>query len=78
MRMSLLTTKEVAERLGVTLPRVHTFIKEGRLPAEKLGRDLFIKEEDLKLVENRTTGRPRKVPAEAVKAVRASKRGSKK
>jgi excisionase family DNA binding protein len=58
--MSLLTTKEVAERLGVTVPRIHTLIKEGRLPAEKMGRDLFIKEEDLKLVENRKTGRPPK------------------
>jgi excisionase family DNA binding protein len=57
-RMSLLTTKEVAERLGVTVPRVHTFIKEGRLPAEKMGRDFFINESDLKLVANRKTGRP--------------------
>ncbi len=56
--MSLLTTKEVAERLGVTVPRVHTFIKEGRLPAEKMGRDFFIKEADLKLVADRKTGRP--------------------
>jgi len=74
MGMSLLTTKEVAERLGVTLPRVHTFIKEGRLPAEKLGRDLFIKEEDLKLVENRKTGRPRK----ALSPAEPTKKGSKK
>ena len=73
MVMSLLTTKEVAERLGVTLPRVHTFIKEGRLPAEKLGRDLFIKEEDLKLVENRKTGRPRKALSPE-----PTKKGSKK
>ncbi len=61
--MSLLTTKEAAERLGVTVPRVHTFIKEGRLPAEKMGRDLFIKEADLKLLENRKTGRPKNTPA---------------
>jgi len=63
VRMSLLTTKEAAERLGVTVPRVHTFIKEGRLPAEKMGRDLFIKEADLKLLENRKTGRPPTKPA---------------
>jgi hypothetical protein len=30
------------------------------LPAEKTGRDYFIKESDLKLVENRQTGRPPK------------------
>jgi excisionase family DNA binding protein len=58
--MSLLTTKEAAEKLGVTVPRIHTFIKEGRLPAEKMGRDFFIKEADLKLLENRKTGRPPK------------------
>ena len=78
--MNLLTTKEVAERLGVTLPRVHTFIKEGRLPAEKLGRDLFIKEADLRLVENRKTGRPPnpKPPAAKPARKRASKKGAKK
>ncbi len=65
--MSLLTTKEAAARLGVTVPRVHTFIKEGRLPAAKMGRDFFIKEEDLKLVENRKTGRPPNNPPVADK-----------
>jgi excisionase family DNA binding protein len=74
--MGLLTTKQVAERLGVTLPRVHTLIKEDRLPAEKMGRDYFIREEDLKLVENRKTGRP---PTPKVEPQKASKKaGSKK
>ncbi len=58
--MSLLTTKEVAERLGVTVARVHALIRDERLPAEKLGRDYVIKERDLKLVEKRQPGRPRK------------------
>jgi excisionase family DNA binding protein len=73
--MSLLTTKEVAERLGVTVPRVHTLIKEDRLPAEKMGRDYFIKEEDLKLVENRKTGRPPK-PSNTEKTATAKLRAS--
>ena len=76
--MSLLTTKEVAERLGVTLPRVHTLIKEERLPAEKMGRDYFIKEEDLKLVANRKTGRPPKVAAKKAVSKNGTKRASKK
>ncbi|MDQ3687533.1 MAG: helix-turn-helix domain-containing protein [Acidobacteriota bacterium] len=76
VRMSLLTTKEAAERLGVTVPRVHTFIKEGRLPAEKMGRDLFIKEADLKLLENRKTGRPPKPPAAPGKRATGQMRGS--
>lgn len=56
----MLTTKETAERLKVSVRRVHQFIEDGRLPAEKLGRDYFIKDEDLKLVEDRKPGRPRK------------------
>lgn len=56
--MNLLTTKEVAEHLGVTVPRVHALIRAGRLPAEKMGRDYFIKRADLRLVEDRKAGRP--------------------
>jgi excisionase family DNA binding protein len=57
----LLSTTEVAARLGITVPRVQTFIWEGRLPAQKVGRSYAIDEDDLKLVENRKPGRPRKV-----------------
>ncbi|HEX7176697.1 MAG TPA: helix-turn-helix domain-containing protein [Pyrinomonadaceae bacterium] len=58
--MNLLTTKEVAERLGVTPRRVLAMIQAEQLPAEKFGRDYMIKEKDLKLVEDRKVGRPRK------------------
>jgi excisionase family DNA binding protein len=58
--MKLLTTTEVAARLGVTIKRVQAMIRDGRLPAEKMGRDYFIKEDDLKLVEDRKPGRPKK------------------
>jgi excisionase family DNA binding protein len=58
--MNLLTTKEVAARLGVTIQRVQALIQDGRLPASKLGRDYVIKEQDLKLVADRKPGRPRK------------------
>lgn len=56
----LLTTQQVAERLGVTAGRVRQMIVDGQLPATKMGRDNFIKESDLKLVENRKVGRPAK------------------
>jgi excisionase family DNA binding protein len=56
--MSLLTTREVAERLGVTMKRVQAMIRDDRLPAEKMGRDYVVREADLKLVENRKPGRP--------------------
>ena len=53
-----LTTKEAAERLGVTAARVRQLVLAGDLPAEKFGRDLMIKEGDLKLVADRPMGRP--------------------
>ena len=55
-----LTTKEVAQRLSVSVGRVQQFIAEGRLPATKVGQTNLVKESDLKLVENRKTGRPSK------------------
>ena len=58
--MNLLTTKEVAERLGVKIRMVQVLIQSGRLPATKFGRDYMIKEADLKLVKNRKVGRPKK------------------
>ncbi|MBA3438365.1 MAG: helix-turn-helix domain-containing protein [Pyrinomonadaceae bacterium] len=58
--MALLSTAEVAERLGVTVGRVQHLIWAGRLPAQKIGRDYVIQEEDLKLVADRPTGRPSK------------------
>ncbi len=56
-----LTTKEVAEKLGVSVGRVQQFIAEGRLPATKIGQTNLVKESDLKLVQDRKTGRPSKV-----------------
>lgn len=64
----MLTALEAAEALGVHRSRVHVLIREGRLPATKYGNVYLIKESDLKLVENRQTGRPKK----------AGKKGDKK
>ncbi len=76
--METLTTKETAERLGVTVPRVHALIKAGRLPAEKRGRDVFIKESDLSLVADRKTGRPPKAKADLETIVSKPKRAATK
>jgi excisionase family DNA binding protein len=57
--MKLITTNDAAEQLGVTVQRVHALIKDGRLPAERLGRDYVIREEDLALVADRRPGRPK-------------------
>lgn len=71
--MKMLTTQEAAERLGITDARIRAMILSGRLPAEKFGRAHVIREEDLKLVEDRKPGRPRK--ADAVKTQRKAKKG---
>jgi len=55
-----LTTKEVAEKLGVSVGRVQQLIAEGRLPATKIGQTNLVKESDLRLVQDRKTGRPPK------------------
>jgi len=70
--MKLLTTEEAAERLGVTKRRVQAMIRSERLLAEKMGRDWFIREEDLALVADRKPGRP---PAK--KAAKKSKKSTK-
>jgi excisionase family DNA binding protein len=59
--MEFLTTKQVAEKLGITPRRVQALIEAGKLPAQKIGRDYLIKEKDLKLVEDRKVGRPKKI-----------------
>ena len=55
-----LTTSQAATRLGVSISRVQQFIKSGRLPAEKVGRDYIIQPKDLAKVKNRKPGRPKK------------------
>lgn len=73
----MLTTPEVAERLGISTRRVLALIHSGRLPSQQFGRDHLVKESNLRLVEDRKTGRPRKGQnVEASKQV--SKKGSKK
>ena len=74
--MNLIGTKEAAQRLGISQQRVQALIKAGRLPAQMVGRDHLIKEEDLALVVERKTGRPPKAKTET--ASKASKKGGKK
>ena len=57
-QMGMLTTAEVAERLGVSPRRVRELITDERLPAQKFGRDYLIEEKDLRLVKDRKPGRP--------------------
>ncbi|MBX3280712.1 MAG: helix-turn-helix domain-containing protein [Acidobacteria bacterium] len=63
--MELLTTSEVAERLGVTRWRVNALIKSGRLKAEKKGQIFLVDARDLEAVADRKPGRPAKEPEAA-------------
>jgi len=56
----MLTTKEVADALGISLRQVQTLIQREQLPAQKFGRDYMVKESDLSLVRERPKGRPPK------------------
>lgn len=54
----LISTKEAAERLKISVRRVQALIASGKLPAEKIGNSFAIKERDLKLISSRKNGRP--------------------
>ena len=71
--MAILTAAQAAERLGISVRRVQQLVKDGRLPAGQFGGALMIKEEDLKLVENRKVGRPPKAKAETNSKARKKK-----
>lgn len=45
-----LTTKQAAERRGVSVQRIKQYIYDGRLPAEKHGRDYKLRVEDVDAV----------------------------
>ena len=74
----MLTTPQVAERLGVSTRRVLALIHAGRLPSQQFGRDHLVKESDLKLVEDRKTGRPRKEQTEKASKQAGKKKGGEK
>lgn len=59
----LLTTTEVAEIIGVSSARIRQLVIAGVLPARKFGRDNLIERKDLKYLDNRGKGRPRKKAA---------------
>lgn len=57
-----LTTTQTAERLKVSQTRVRQMIIEGIIKADKVGRDNFISESEVKRLESldRKPGRPQK------------------
>jgi excisionase family DNA binding protein len=64
MAENLLSVKEVAEKRGVTVWRIHQLIKAGTLPAEKYGTQYLIKIKDVDaLTIHGKAGRPKKEAA---------------
>ena len=57
---NLISSKEAAEKLGLSLRRVQALITSGRLPAQKIGNSYVVNEKDLELVKERIPGRPSK------------------
>ena len=67
-----LTLLQVARELDRSLEQVRRYVREGKLPAHKLGMQWFVKHRDLnafKLGENRAT---REDVLERIKSLRAS------
>jgi excisionase family DNA binding protein len=64
----ILTTSHAGKRLGVSVPRIHQLISDGRLKAEKFGSVYIIRESDLDNVKILVTGRPPKVKQKPVKS----------
>ncbi len=56
----LISSKEAAEKLGLSLRRVQALITSGKLPAQKIGNSYVVKESDLEFVKERKNGRPKK------------------
>ena len=54
----MLSCKDAGKKLGIHHSRIRQFIREGRLPAKKIGNQWIIFEESLHLVRDRKTGRP--------------------
>jgi excisionase family DNA binding protein len=55
----LISSKEAAEKLGLSLRRVQALTTDGRLPAQKIGNSYVIRDKDLELVKVRKPGRPK-------------------
>lgn len=72
---ALLTTTEAAARRGVDVTTVQKWIKDGTLPAVRVGRDWLIEATALAGVAPPSRGRPR-LPDAAVKAASLKRRAA--
>jgi len=66
--MALISTKDAALRLKLSMRRVQELVKQGRIPAQLIGGVYLIDHKDLALVKNRKPGRPRTAKKSKAKA----------
>jgi excisionase family DNA binding protein len=71
-----ITSTEAAERLGISPARVRRLVLDGRLPAQKFGRDLVIYETDIDAFERLKGGRPPSKVSTANKAATGTAKAS--
>jgi excisionase family DNA binding protein len=57
--VAIISSKEAADQLGLSVRRVQALVKAGKLPAQKFGTAYMINEKDLRLVKDRKPGRPK-------------------
>ncbi len=70
----LLSVAEVAARLGLHRTRINQLIRDGALPAGRIGRAYVIREDDLELVKER--GSPGRRPKSRAEEKAESKKSS--
>jgi excisionase family DNA binding protein len=56
-----ISIKTASEKLGLSIRRVQALITSGRLPAEKIGNSYVVREQSLKLAEDRPADRRSKL-----------------
>ena len=78
MEKEAFTTKEAAERLGISAARVRQMVLDGSLPAEKFGRDLVITRPALEAARQRKTSPGPAAKSQSEKPAKGSKKGEKK
>lgn len=62
----MLTTKQIAEKLNVSVRRVQAYIHMGRLRAERIGRDWMVTEKNFSKFKILPIGRPKQVKTRIV------------
>ncbi len=64
--MEYITTEEAGKRLGLSRIRIIALINDGRLPAQKVGRDWLIRPVDLALYKRQPKGNFKLTPQQII------------